>query len=69
MAEFFGLDVPSLKGREVQTQSGAVTTNIINVPPKLLILYKDIELAGDEMLLNGLLFVVSVSRNLTFGTA
>ena len=64
----YGTDIAALKGKKVATQSKAVTVDIIQVPPELMLLHKEVELTGDAMFVNGLPFFVTISRHLTLGT-
>ena len=64
----YSIDVASLKGKMIATQSKAVNVDIIHVPPDLMLLHKEVELTGDAMFVNGLPFFVTISRHLTFGT-
>ena len=59
----YGPDVPALKGKTVRTQSQPVTTDVVKIPPEILSLHKNVTLTGDVMFVNGIPFLVTLSRN------
>lgn len=64
----FGPDVGSLKGKTVRRKPHAVREVVERLPPTILSRYRDVTLCVDVMHVNGVPMLVSVSRNIRFGT-
>ena len=63
----FGPDLGILKGKTVRRSSPVVTPNVIPAP-SFLRAYADVTLAIDVMRVNGIPFLITVSRHLKFGS-
>ena len=67
--KIFGPDVTALKGKTTRPKSPIVRTNIIAVPLQIRSNHNNIELTIDVMFVNKIPFVVSLTRNICFGTS
>ena len=67
--DIFGPDVGSLKGKTVRKPVPRARTRLINVPFKLMKLYRDVIVACDIMFVNRIPFFVTTSHHLRFNTA
>jgi hypothetical protein len=65
----FGPAVGSLKGKTVRGKSTRVETTLTDIPAHIMAHYRDLTLGGDIMFVNGIPFVMTVSRHIKFGTA
>jgi len=64
----FGPDVGSLKGKTVRQTPDAVRLSNFPIPESIFERYKDVIIAADIMYLGRMAFLVTISRNLRFGT-
>jgi len=64
----FGPDVGSLKGKTTRSNPPKVRDIIVPLPAKVLSRYQNITLCADVMFVNSIPMLVTVSRNLRFGT-
>jgi hypothetical protein len=65
----FGPDVASLKGKTTRRTHEPVLTGYVQIPKEILELNKDVTLAVDVMFVDGIPFVVSLSRKIKFTTS
>jgi hypothetical protein len=65
----FGLDLAGVKGRTVRTPPESMMTNHIQIPRALLERHQRVTLAVDVMFINGVPFLVIVSRGFNLVTA
>ena len=63
----FGHDVGSIKGKTVRQPPHVVDTYTEPVPKEIMERYQKVTIASDVMLVNGLPFLVTISRNICFG--
>ena len=68
MMEIIGESKYALEGKRTRRQPEAVDTEIMEVPPQILEYYKDVRLSFDVMHVNQIPFLVSISRNIHYGT-
>ena len=64
----FGPDVGSLKGKTVRSTPIPVNMSLVDIPSTIMSHYREIILTGDIMFVNKVVFFVTISRNLRFGT-
>ena len=64
----FGPDVGSLKGKTTRKAPPRVHHQVDPLPPVVMMRYRDVALCADVMFVNGIPFLVTVSRNIHFGT-
>ena len=64
----FGKNLGSLKGKTVYKKEGHVKTTIQLVPYEIIKICKQVALAIDIMFVNKIPFLITISRNLKFGT-
>ncbi len=64
----FGPNLGSLKGKTVRRSGAVVEPFVDNVPPALLDRCRDITLCADIMFVNKTIFLITISRQLKFGT-
>ena len=64
----FGRNVHTLKGITVRKQPGSVISDYMEIPEEIKQMNQDIELLADIMFLNGLPFLVTISRIIMFTT-
>jgi hypothetical protein len=67
--KIFGPDIASLKGKTTRRTPQPVLTDYVQIPKEILELTKDVILAVDVMFVDGILFVVSLSRKIKFTTS
>lgn len=65
----FGPDVGSLKGKTVRRPGFPVETQYSDVPASIMSRYRSVTLGGDIMFVNKVPILVTISRNIKFGTA
>jgi hypothetical protein len=66
--EIFGTNLGSLKGKTVRHKGDHVSSLVADVPYHIIKLHKDITLCFDLMYVNRIVFLVTVSRKIRFGT-
>jgi hypothetical protein len=66
--DIFGPDIGSLKGKTVRSASVPVDIRIENLPATVMLRYKEVTLCGDIMFVNKTPFLVTISRDIKFGT-
>jgi hypothetical protein len=66
--KIFGTDVATLKGKTVRMTHPPVVTDYVQIPNEIMSLNRNITLAIDLMFVNGLPFMVSISRKIKFTT-
>ena len=64
----FGPDVGSLKGKTVRCRPHIVHPTVEPLPPQIISRYHDIILVADVMYVNGIPMLVTILRNIRFGT-
>jgi hypothetical protein len=64
----FGPDVGSLKGKTVRQRPHLARPVIELLPPQVMSRYRNVTLAADVMHVNGIPMLVTISRNIRFGT-
>lgn len=64
----FGPSLSGIKGRSIRHSTDHVVTDTIPIPHQLLDVHKNVTLCGDIMFVNRNAFLVTVSRNIKFGT-
>jgi hypothetical protein len=67
--DIFGKSIGALKGKTVRQKPVAVTGITSPLPPGILEKYRVVTLAFDIMFVNKIAFLVTISRNIQFGTA
>ena len=67
--DVFGKDIHALKGKQVQKTPEPLAVDCIKVLPEILKIHKEVILFIDIMMINGLPFLVTTSKNLKFVTA
>ena len=67
--DILGLNVHSLKGKTVQWTAPHVSSSITPVLSDILSLYHSVTLCMDNMFVNKMPFLVTISHNIKFGTA
>lgn len=60
---------PALKGKTTRRRPDAVQVNLVDIPHDIVARYREVVLAVDIMYVNGVMFFMTVSRNIKFGTA
>ena len=66
--DVFGPDVASLQGKMTRKRPTRVDTELVEVPPEIFDRNRNVVVVADLMFVNGLAFLVSVSRGLTLVT-
>ena len=66
--QIFGPDIGSLKGKTTRRNPPIVDSPITSVPTSILERYRDVTLCVDIMYVNRVAMLVSISRNIKFGT-
>jgi hypothetical protein len=64
----FGPDLATLKGKTVRITPPPVATDYVQIPNEIMSLNRNVTLAIDIMFVNGLPFLVSISRKINFTT-
>ena len=64
----FGRDVHTLKGKTVRKQPGPVVSDYVEIPEEMKQMNWDVELSADIMFVNGLPFLITISRRIMFTT-
>jgi hypothetical protein len=64
----FGPDLATLKGKTVRITPPPVATDYVQIPNEIMSLNRNVTLAIDIMFVNGLPFLVSISRKIKFTT-
>lgn len=67
--KIFGPDVGSLKGKTVRRSPDQARVEFQPLPAELMRQYSKVTLCADIMSVNKILFLVTISRNIKFGTA
>ena len=66
--DILGTNLGSLKGKTVRSNGEHVSFSKQIIPPDILLKYKDVTLAMDIMFVNKLPFLLTLSRDIKFGT-
>jgi len=66
--DIFGPNLGSLKGKTIRGKQDHVPSLVVDVPYHIIKMYKDVTLGFDIMFVNKIAFLVTVSRNIRFGT-
>jgi hypothetical protein len=66
--EIFGANLGSLKGKTVRHKGDHVPSLVADVPYHIIKLHKDVTLCFDLMYVNRIVFLVTVSQKIRFGT-
>ena len=64
----FGQDIGSIKGKTVQCCPHKVSTYMEAVPTSILKQYKEVTICMDIIFVNGIMFFITISSNMRFGT-
>ena len=64
----YGPNVYALKGKSVRSKPPVVLNDYVKVPPELKVKNEDVELCADIMYIQGIPFLVTVSKRLKFVT-
>jgi hypothetical protein len=67
--KIFGPDIGSIKGKATREKPAPVVLNFIEIPHELIEAQRNITLCIDTMKINGLLFMVTMSRKILYRTA
>ena len=67
--KIFGPDIATIKGKATQQKPMPVTSGVIEIPKELIAAQQDVTLCMDDMKVNGLWFLTSISRNIYYRTA
>ena len=65
----FGPDLPGLQGRSTRQKPKRVVPEYMGIPRAIYERYKYVALTADVMFVNGIAFLVSLSRGISFYTA
>ncbi len=65
----WGPDLGSLKGKTTRQKSPQIRMENNSIPIQVMQQYKDVTLSADVMKVNGIPFLMIISRHITFGTA
>jgi hypothetical protein len=66
--DIFGPNLGSLKGKTVRSKNAHVPSLVADVPYHIIKLHKDVTVCFDIMFVNKIAFLITVSRNIRFGT-
>ncbi|MDA3875508.1 MAG: reverse transcriptase domain-containing protein [Halothiobacillus sp.] len=66
--DIYGSNLGSLKGKTPRRNNTHISTGISSVPPDILAAHRDVTLAIDIMFVNKIPFLITISRNIKFGT-
>jgi hypothetical protein len=66
--KLFGDDIASLRGKTVRNTPGVVVADYAEIPKEIIDMNKAVTIAADVMFVNGLPFVVTISRKIKFTT-
>ena len=66
--KIFGKDIHILKGKAVRTKPIPVINDYVEIPKELKEIHKNIELCVDIMYIQGIMFLVTISRKIKFIT-
>jgi hypothetical protein len=67
--QIFGPDIGSLKGKTTRGKPSPVVSDYIEIPQELINNHQDIVLCMDGMMINGISFLTTISRNIMYRTA
>jgi hypothetical protein len=69
MAEdIYGPSIAHLKGKTVRRKTDHIHTEITPIPPDIKSKYRSITLCGDIIFINGIRFLITISRHIRFAT-
>ena len=68
MVDVYGPNESSLQGKTVWRKPHRVAGNVVNIPPTMMEKIIDVVLTSDIMFVNGVGFLVTLSRKIYFGT-
>ena len=66
--DIFGPDIGCLKGKTTRTRPHKVRSMVLPLPPTIMDRYRNVTLCADVMHVNGIPMMVTLSRNIKFGT-
>jgi hypothetical protein len=66
--KMFGDDIATLRGKTARNTPEAVVADYVEIPKEILDMNKAVTIAADVMFVNGLPFVVTISRKIKFTT-
>lgn len=66
--EIYGPDTGSLQGKTTRRKVGHVSARITEVPQSIYEKFQDVTVCADVMFINGIPFLVTISRDIKFGT-
>ena len=64
----FGKDITTLKGKSVRTRPVPVVQDYIGIPPELKQQHREVDLCADIMFIQGLAFLTTISKRITYRT-
>jgi hypothetical protein len=67
--DIFGPDIGSLKGKTTRAAPSKVRPGMADIPAEIISDYRDATVCADVMFINKILFLVTISRSIKFGTA
>ena len=66
--EIFGKDIPTLKGKMMRRKPTPVVHSLIEIPPELIEAQHAIDLCFDTIYVNGLAFLMTISKRIMYCT-
>ena len=67
--QIYGKDIASLKGKSTRSKATPAVDDVVAIPKRLLYLHKNVHLFLDIMYVNGLPFLMSISKHLYYCSA
>ena len=67
--QIYGKDIASLKGKSTRSKPTPAVHDVVSIPKRLLYLHKNVHLFMDIMYVNGLPFLMTISKHLYYRTA
>ena len=67
--QIYGKDIASLKGKSTRSRPTPAEHDVVSIPKRLLYLHKNVHLFMDIMYVNGLPFLMTISKHLYYRTA
>ena len=67
--QIYGKDIASLKGKSTRSKATPAVDDVVAIPKRLLYLHKNVHLFLDIMYVNGLPFLMSISKHLYYQSA
>ena len=67
--QIYGKDIASLKGKSTRSKPTPAVHDVVSIPKRLLYIHKNVHLFMDIMYVNGLPFLMTISKHLYYRTA